>query len=206
MKLRGIFLPGYFVFNSQIHGQLTLQQFAGKGTLRGGGVTHSGGFTYDMWKTAIASLPQKFRPQNCLVLGIGAGTIISMMQKSFPRISITAVDIDPIMIKIAKEYFSVSTEMIEADAIIWAEKSDKKFDIVIVDLYIGRYNPKKARTYDFLKNSKRLLKKGGQLLYNSQYNEKDPEEFKTFATRCRKVFSSYCVLREYPFSKLLLLS
>lgn len=206
MKLRGGILPSQIFFDSKIHGELRLNQFAGQGTLRGGGVTHSGGFTYKMWKTAIASFPKKFIPKNCLVLGIGGGTIISMMQKSFPKINITGVDIDPTMIKIAKEYFSVSAKMIESDAIAWVEKSDKKFDIIIVDLYIGRFNPKKARMYHFLKNLNRLVKMNGQLLYNSQYNEKEPDEFETFATNCQKIFSSYSIIREYPLSKLLLLS
>lgn len=206
MKLRGGILPKVSHFYSSIHGDIDLFQFAGKETLRAGGVTHSGGFTYDMWKTAIASFKKDFDPKHCLVLGIGGGTIVKMMQKSFPNTVVTAVDIDPVMIKIAKEYFSISTEMIEADALLWIEQAEKKFDIIITDLYKGRYNPRKSRTYDFLKNLNRLLKKNGQLIYNSHYNENDPKEFETFLKNCKKIFGTVEILREYEMSRLLYLS
>lgn len=209
MKLRGGILPKSSRVYSSFHGSIDLFQFAGKFTLRAGGVTHSGGFTCEMWKKAISKIQSRFNRyqiQTCLLLGLGAGTVIHFLEKAFPGISITAVEIDPKMIEIARNEFDIHTNPICADAIDWIQNEDSSFDLIIVDLYIGRFNPKRARTFSFLKRLKKLLSKEGGIFYNSQFLSNNPQEFETFIRNCKKIFSNVEILCEYEMSRLLYLS
>ncbi|MBI2617245.1 methyltransferase domain-containing protein [Candidatus Gottesmanbacteria bacterium] len=207
MKLRGGLLPKKSTFHSFVHGPIDLFQFAGKNTLRAGGVTHSGGFTYDMWKKAITIIQNsKFKIQKCLILGIGGGTVVYFLERAFPNIEIIAVDIDPKMIEIARTEFNIQGNLICADAIEWIKKQRQKFNLVIVDLYIGRRNPQKARTLTFLRHIKKRLKSRGKVLYNSQFFSEDPKEFEAFLSRCKEIFGTIHILQEFPMSRLILLS
>lgn len=206
MKLRGGILPKVSHFYSSIHGDIDLFQFAGKETLRAGGVTHSGGFTYEMWKKGVERIQKsEIRVQNCLLLGLGGGTVIQFLHSSFPNMKITAIDIDPKMIEIARKEFLIHANLICADAIDWIREGNALYDLIVVDLYISRFNPKKARTIQFLRLIKKKVRKGGVILYNSHFIEEKPDEFSSFHNRCESVFRTCEILQEYPLSRLLLL-
>lgn len=77
-----------------------------------------------------------------LVLGVGGGAVIHMMDDFFDCQSITGIEMNSTHIEIAKKYFSLNgnnIDLIEADAISWVEnyrgKSNEKFDIIIDDLF-----------------------------------------------------------------------
>jgi spermidine synthase len=55
------------------------------------------------------SIGLTFRPdaKKMLVIGLGGGSIPKKIQKEFPKMEIDAVEIDPEVIKMAKEYFNV---------------------------------------------------------------------------------------------------
>ena len=55
-----------------------------------------------------------------LVLGLGAGSIVKVINKYFPKSKITAVEIDPMMVEIGKKHFDLekarNLEIIIGDA------------------------------------------------------------------------------------------
>ena len=55
------------------------------------------------------SLGMAFRPdaKKMLIIGLGGGSIPKKLQKEFPYMEIDAVEIDPEVIKMAKDYFNV---------------------------------------------------------------------------------------------------
>src|SRR6266550_4957466 len=55
------------------------------------------------------SLGFTFRPdaKKMLIIGLGGGSIPKKIQKEFPNIEIDAVEIDPEVIRIAKDHFNV---------------------------------------------------------------------------------------------------
>ncbi|MBM3283753.1 methyltransferase domain-containing protein [Candidatus Gottesmanbacteria bacterium] len=205
-------LPQKQIFHSKINGEIILFKFLTGKTLFVGGVTQSGGFTQAMWKTAIDQIRNsKFEIRNALILGIGGGTLIRLLRKYYPDISITGIEIDPVMIKIAKKYFDdkslIPVRVIIGDATVWIRQQKIKdiFDLIIVDLYIGKFNPAGARTKDFLLRLKQLLNKQGFVIYNSHYQEDDPSEYEDFKQKCRQVFLGYEEILKYPLSRLVLL-
>lgn len=79
-----------------------------------------------------------------LVLGVGGGAVIHMMDDFFDCESITGIEMNATHIDIAKKYFSLNSKkikLIEADAITWVERytnrsaNNEKFDIIIDDLF-----------------------------------------------------------------------
>jgi len=77
-------------------------------------------------------------PIRVLVLGVGGGAVIHMLNEFLPCEKIIGIELNPTHIEIAQNFFSLSSEnieLIEADAIRWVENSKEKFDIIIDDLF-----------------------------------------------------------------------
>ncbi len=86
-------------------------------------------------------LPACFLPQQdkmrVLLLGVGGGAVIRQLQHFFPDVEIVAVELEPLHIQVAKNYFGVKgCDLVWADAIAWLQTySGEKFDLVIDDLF-----------------------------------------------------------------------
>lgn len=79
------------------------------------------------------------KPLRVLVLGVGGGAVMHMMNEFFNCEKITGLELNPMHIKIAHQYFALNShsfELIETDAIEWVENySGEKFDVIIDDLF-----------------------------------------------------------------------
>ena len=88
-------------------------------------------------------LPAFFYPpesiQRVLVLGVGGGAVIQLLQRYIQPAEIVGVELNPVHIMLAKRYFGVtnkSAKLIQADAIKWIEDySGPPFDMIIDDLF-----------------------------------------------------------------------
>jgi len=45
------------------------------------------------------------QPKRVLIVGLGGGTIPSLLRKHYPKMTIDVVDIDPDVVAVAKKYF-----------------------------------------------------------------------------------------------------
>lgn len=137
------------------------------------GSRQSGRYIRMLWKRAF----HKFRLerlddiQSILVLGIGGGTVIELLATRYPGASITAVDIDSTMIAMAKEYFGIgaipNVRLVRAEAKAFIERAKKDaYDLVIVDLFIGREIPRFVESAQFYRSIKQTLKPDGVLILN----------------------------------------
>jgi len=89
------------------------------------------------------SLPALYRTADSqprvLILGLGGGAVVQQLQWLLPDAHITAVEIDPIHIQVAREWFGITDAMadvIEADAVDWlAQYKGPKFDYIVDDLF-----------------------------------------------------------------------
>lgn len=83
--------------------------------------------------------PLKNNPLKVLVLGVGGGAVLHMMNTFFNCEKIVGLELNPTHIEIAKRYFSLNEtvfELIETDAIEWVENyNGEKFDVIIDDLF-----------------------------------------------------------------------
>jgi spermidine synthase len=106
-----------------------------------------------------------------LLLGLGGGSVIQTLREEFSCTAhITAVDIDPKVIAIAKDEFRIDRfadiSIIEADAADYVFNAPELFDLIIVDVFIGNTIPTDFKTAKFIHSVCNKMKQGGKLLYN----------------------------------------
>lgn len=85
-----------------------------------------------------ATLMGRTPPQSLLLLGLGGGTVLRQLRFFLPETRMTAVEIDPGMIHLARTHMAVDElelEIIEDDAYAFLKRDARRFDRVIDDLY-----------------------------------------------------------------------
>lgn len=216
VNLFSFFIPKKTIFHSKINGEIEVYQFLGKRTLYVNGVPQSGGEYVYMWRKVIEKIKNqsaswRTKIKNCLVLGVGGGTAIQVLKKNYPDIIIKGVEIDPVMVEIAQKYFGLTpdsfVDIIIADAYSWVSNYKKKqsFDLIVVDLFIGKFNPKKTRSKGYLLKLKNLLSGPGVILYNAHYQSQKQLEFKKFFTTCKTIFTQVEEVFRYRYNRVLFL-
>jgi len=117
-----------------------------------------------------------------LWLGLGAGTGPHLVARKNKKISQTAIEFDPLIIKTAEEYFSLTLipnlTIIPSDAykeINTLKKIHKRFDAISVDIYINDdpQNGKRLTKEHFLQTAFQLLTPGGIILFNRLAHKED---------------------------------
>lgn len=142
-----------------------------------GVLTQSGGLINDLWKPLISNI--QYPISNCLILGLATGTLASIIAKKYKGVKITGIEIDPVMIKIGKKYFDLdkipNLEILNIDANEY--KFNKKFDLTLIDLYLGDKPPEFIYTDKFLKKIKKVSKRAifNHLFYDDK-KKKDAEK------------------------------
>lgn len=194
---------------SPINGEIKVIESLGKRTLYTNNLEQSGGTITGMWDKSISKIKNQIsKTKNCLVLGLGGGTVVELLNKYRPTLKITAVEFDPAMIEIAQKYFDIKNspnlEIIHADAIKWVKKAKNKYDLIIFDLYLGKFNPEKTRKVSFLKDLKNLLNPKGIILYNSHY-QNDDLKFERLKKICSEIFIHNKLILKDRYSRILLL-
>ena len=94
-------------------------------------------------------------PKRVLVLGVGGGAVLRLYSDFFPGVEITGVDLDPMHLKIAREFFGAQATratLVVAEAREWlGNYSGEPFDLIIDDMFDGRdADPRKVFEPDSL--------------------------------------------------------
>lgn len=179
---------------SPINGRIQVVEILGSRYISIGGLSQSGGLVKNLWESGLKKLrKEQFEPRTCLVLGVGGGTVIQLIVKYFPQADITGVELDPNMIKLGKKYFglknSKNLNIIIADALIWVNDTTitKHFDLILVDLYIGKEVPKQLNRNEFLLKLRSLLTKKGIIIFNRLRNRDNKIEINTFINLLKSI-------------------
>lgn len=161
------------VYKSKINGQLELNWYEGKLMLD----SKNANYSYGALQRALAvglhsiGLFKVSQAKNILLLGMGAGCVIETIRKDFNNLSaITAVEIDEVVVDIAKKYFNVemfpNLNIVVDDAFEFV-KQKGNYDLIIVDLFIDKETPSQFSSEEFLNNVTNLLSSKGNLLFNT---------------------------------------
>lgn len=135
-----------------------------------------------VWGQAIDLLKREQpKIQKILVFGLGGGTMQHLISEAYPQAQIVSVEIDPVMVDIAKQYFDVDSiknhKIIVEDAfrVVIEPKEhdieDYEFDAVLVDIYQGDRFPELGNSGNFFAALKKLVKPGGLVIINRIYKE-----------------------------------
>lgn len=147
--------------NSKFNKNIELKRFFGSLYLNMGELTQSGEVIEEIWSKGFDDLlPPDFSPNSALILGFGAGSAAKLINRTWPDCAITGIEIDPVVIKVAREHFHVdqipNLKLINADAHDFALRHDTPFDLVLVDCYLGDQFPAKLEEKKFLEKLAKL--------------------------------------------------
>jgi spermidine synthase len=105
-----------------------------------------------------------------LEIGFGGGRTAWYLHKHIPTLDITAAELDPAVVELAKKHFGVRNEdkfKIEvSDGRNYMVKSSDTWNIIMVDAYRGPFVPFHLLTEEFFKLVKSKLKPGGVAVQN----------------------------------------
>jgi spermidine synthase len=107
---------------------------------------------------------------NLLEVGFGGGRTAWYLHKSVPSLDITAAELDPAVVELAKKYFGIRAEdkfKVEvSDGRNYMVKSPDTWNIIMIDAYRGPFVPFHLLTEEFFKIVKSKLKPGGAVVQN----------------------------------------
>ena len=113
-------------------------------------------------------------PKSILIIGLGGGTMSNTLQQLYPQSSITNVEIDPAVIKVARQYFGFfenqHVSSVVQDGRIFIKRAaikNQQYDWIILDAFNGDYIPEHLLTQEFLQETKNLLSPNGILSANT---------------------------------------
>lgn len=149
------------------------------------GARESGAYIESLWRYAFTAFhfTQDEDVKRILVLGIAGGTVIHMLHKMFPDAHITGVDIDGAMIGIGQEYFGLrdikALSCVRADARTYLTRTAQRYDLIVIDLFIGPDVPDFVIDEAFHDSVRKRLRDNGVVFINylrqPGYENKAPE-------------------------------
>ena len=154
--------------DSKFNGQIKIKKYLWETSVWVGGFEQSGPLVKAVWQKALKNVT--IAPKSVLILGLGCGVAAKLISQKFPNALITGVEIDPVMIDVGKKYFDLGKikrlKIICEDAKVFLKKNKKKFDLILVDIYIGEKQV-------LPNNLKFYKKKNGVILLNELKDNKN---------------------------------
>jgi len=116
------------------------------------------------------SLALKPDAKRVLVLGLGGGAITKRFWHDYPQVSVDSVEIDPVVVDVAKKYFGLPVDarsrVFAQDARRFVQTSTDTYDIVIMDAYYADALPFHLTTQEFFRETKARMAPDGVMAYN----------------------------------------
>lgn len=175
-KLLSYLYPITKKVKSDINGTLEITWYNGKKHLNSKNANYSYGSLQRILKFGLEKL-ELHNVHSILILGLGGGSVIETLRKDFKyKNDITAVEIDPQIIAIAKDEFHMKTsetlKIICDDALKFVKRTSETFDLIIIDLFIDLNVPEPFLEMPFWKNILKCKSASGSVLFNASL-EKD---------------------------------
>ncbi|WP_369998813.1 spermidine synthase [Winogradskyella sp.] len=168
-------LPITKTITSKYSGTLEITWHNGKKHLNSLNANYSYGSLQRILKFGIEKINIQ-SVDSILVLGMGAGSVNATLQKDYNFSKpIVAVEIDPVVIDIAKTEFGISEsenlKIVCADAFEFVKDSKAKFDLIIVDLFIDLTVPDQFLADEFWDNVISLKSSSGSIIFNASVKD-----------------------------------
>ncbi len=166
-----MFFKDSFYGNMQVldysYGTRRTRELVVDATIQGGFDANTGASVYD-YSYFLQFIPRVINPRGkeCLVIGLGAGVVPMWYEKQGVRADV--VDIDPLVFDVARRFFSfnVSGESIVEDARYFLNRTEKRYDYVILDVFNGDNTPFHVLSREALMTVKQRMAPGAVLGVN----------------------------------------
>jgi spermidine synthase len=125
----------------------------------------------------FASYLYQPQPRRVLIVGLGGGAMVRFLTHHEPQVEIDAVEIDPVVVRLADEYFGVrsggNVRVHTADAVAFIESTANRYDLILMDAFLRPSSdtdatgvPIRLKTLAFLGRLKQTLAPGGAIAFN----------------------------------------
>lgn len=165
------FFKDSFYGNMQVleysYGARRTRELVVDATIQGGIDTASGSSIYE-YPYFLEFIPQVINPhgKECLVIGLGAAVVPMWYERHGIRTDV--VDIDPLVFDVARRFFGykVSGESIVEDARYYLNRTSKRYDYIILDVFNGDSTPFHVLSKEALTTLKQRMAPGAVLGIN----------------------------------------
>lgn len=121
----------------------------------------------DYMQLSMALKPDSRR---ALVLGLGGGMITKRFWHDYPQMTIDSVEIDPVVVDVARRYFAFPEDarlrVFTEDARRYIQTTSDSYDIVVMDAYYAESLPFHLTTQEFFRETKSRMAPDGVMAYN----------------------------------------
>lgn len=161
-------------YHSQFSGKLTIKWNGSRKLLDSSNANYSYGALQEVLDEGLSEV-RADRAAPVLLLGAGGGSAIPLLRKKYGYYNkITAVEVDPVIIKIARKEFNIEKyqplKIVCADAEEYVKSTEEKFGLVIVDIFLDLLVPEQFFSLNFWKDLSHLLHRDGKVLFNAGVN------------------------------------
>ena len=145
----------------------------------------------------------KIMIKQVLLLGVGGGSAVKIINEYCSPYLITGVELDSVMIDLGKKYFNLEKEknfkpVIKDAAKYVRDYKGPLFDLVIMDIFIGCDLPSSCLNMKFVKNIERIMKNKGIFICNLSYLDRYKTETDKFIQLTEKVFLQIKLAKSLP--------
>ena len=134
------------------------------------------GFAYT--KVAFVGLALAPEPQRIMIVGVGGGTMPMFLRHYYSNATIDAVDIDPDVVHVAKEYFGFREDpKLRAhvrDGRQFVESVRDPYDVIFLDAFGASTVPPHLTTVEFMRAVRRAVKPDGVVVGNIWGRQMNP--------------------------------
>lgn len=141
-------------------------------------------------------------PKRVLMIGLGGGSLAKFIYHRLPHAHVTAVEVNPQVVAIARHYFHVPADdarlqVLTGDGAEYVERADVYADALIVDGYDADAHAEELASRSFYVACRDRLAPGGVFVVNLWAGDK---LFKTLLKRIQNAFSggTLCLPAERP--------
>jgi len=161
------------------------------------GAPHLPGLEYA--RNVLLSLVFSPQARSFLRLGLGGGSIFHMLHAARPTAQVDAVEIDPAVPDLARKFFHIGDSpqfrIYVEDAAGYLARCEKKYDIIILDAYLGEILPPQCASPVFFQNARQRLTGEGLLVVN--WLRGDPDQYRRVVSNIGSAVGHPWVLHGY---------
>ena len=113
---------------------------------------------------------KKYPINNVLILGMGMGSIVEILEKYFDKLDFTGIEADNVIVDLYNKYIQpkkgFNVNVIEHDAYEFVKDNTNQYDMINIDIFIDDVIPHPFHDHTFLENIKNSLSPKGIVLFN----------------------------------------